>query len=180
MNVPKKEKIKYDAEYISYIESGESAAVFITRDIVKSIRTEGKWVDVISIDGQLNENGRWDFNSFSVELFPRQIRPIYPQYASDDEKKYITWQTAHADIQNLRSRGYKGVKFEIFPKLVNANRGKYKTVNAIWNKSLECWVPRRMFVASGKLKKTSSFEWRKKKIPKEPEWEYHILKIRRL
>ncbi|MBR0061509.1 MAG: hypothetical protein IJP68_08515, partial [Selenomonadaceae bacterium] len=46
-----KEKIQYDAEYISYVEHGESAAVFITRDIVKSIKTKGKWIDVLSIDG---------------------------------------------------------------------------------------------------------------------------------
>ncbi len=33
---------KHDAEYISYIESGESAAVFIVRDICNSIDTKGK------------------------------------------------------------------------------------------------------------------------------------------
>ena len=38
---------QHDAEYISYIESGESAAVFIVRDIVNSIDTTGKWIDVI-------------------------------------------------------------------------------------------------------------------------------------
>ena len=39
---------KHDAEYISYVESGE-AAVFIVRDLVRSIETKDKWVDVISI-----------------------------------------------------------------------------------------------------------------------------------
>ena len=180
MNPSKKEKIKYDAKYISYIKSGESAAVFITRDIVKSINTKGKWVDVIAIDGKLNEYGRWEFNSFSVELFPRKTNPIYPPDASDEEKKYITWQTAHTDIESLRRKGYKGIKFEVFPKLVNTNRGKYKTVQAVWNKSLKCYVPKRLFILSGKLKETSSFELRKKKIPIEPKWEYHILKIKRL
>lgn len=33
---------KYDDEYISYIASGESAAVFVVRDIVSSIDTKGK------------------------------------------------------------------------------------------------------------------------------------------
>ena len=40
---------KHDAEYISYVESGEAAAVFIVRDLVRSIETKDKWVDVISI-----------------------------------------------------------------------------------------------------------------------------------
>ena len=41
------QKIKYSPEYISYLANGDSAAVFITRDIVKSINTKDKWIDVI-------------------------------------------------------------------------------------------------------------------------------------
>ncbi|MBR0289196.1 MAG: hypothetical protein IJQ82_09475 [Selenomonadaceae bacterium] len=170
-----KEKIKYDAEYISYIQHGESAAVFITRDVVKSIKTKGKWIDVLTVNGQMNDYGRWDFKSFTAELFPRKTQPVYPAYASAEEKKYITWQTAHADIANLRQKGYKGVKFEIFPKLINLNKGKYEIIRAIWNKAFNGWVPNipeKYF--------TSSCEWRDRKVPIKPEWEYHILKIRRL
>ena len=43
-------KVAYSAEYISYVENGESAAVFITRDIAKEVPTNGMWVDVISAD----------------------------------------------------------------------------------------------------------------------------------
>ena len=170
-----KEKIQHDAEYISYIEHGESAAVFITRDVVKSIKTNGKWIDVLTVDGQKNDYDRWDFKSFSVELFPRKTQPVYPADASDDEKKYITWQTAHADIANLRQKGYKGVKFEIFPKLVNLNKGKYEIIQGIWNKAFNGWVPN-----NPEKYFTSSCEWRDRKVPIEPKWEYHILKIRRL
>ena len=169
------EKIKYDAEYISYIQHGESAAVFITRDIVKSIKTKGKWIDVLTADGKINDYGRWDFKSFTVELFPRKTQPVYPESASNEEKKYITWQTAHADVENLRSKGYKGVRFEIFPKLVNLNRGNFQIERAIWNKAFNGWVPNvpeKYF--------TSSCEWRERKVPLKPKWEYHILKIRRL
>lgn len=45
-----KQAWRYDSNYISYIESGESAAVFIVRDIVNSIDTNGKWIDVISLN----------------------------------------------------------------------------------------------------------------------------------
>ena len=167
-----KEKNKYDAEYISYIEHGESAAVFITRDVVKSINTKGKWIDVLTVNGQRNDYGRWDFKSFTVELFPRRTQPVYPAYVSDEEKKYITWQAAHADINNLRDKGYTGVKFEIFPKLVNLNKGKYEMVREVWDKKRNCRVAEEYF--------TSSCEWRERKVPLKPIWEYHILKIRRL
>lgn len=66
------EKVSYSTEYISYVENGESAAVFITRDIAKDVPTKGMWVDVISADKKDRRDGRWDFNSFIVELFPRK------------------------------------------------------------------------------------------------------------
>lgn len=53
-----KHKIKYDSEYISYVENGDSVAVFIVRDIVRSIDTSGMWIDVISTSGYKNEYGR--------------------------------------------------------------------------------------------------------------------------
>ena len=180
-----KEKMQYDAEYISYVEHGESAAVFITRDIVKAIKTKGKWIDVINIDGEKietifsDDNGqertvaRWDFKSFSVELFPRKTQPVYPAYATDEEIKYITWQTAHDDIANLRRKGYKGVRFEIFPKLINLNKGKYEIISReAWNKKFDCRVTEKSF--------NLDCEWRETKIPIKPEWHYNILKIRRL
>ena len=48
-------KIKYDSAYISYVANGDSAAVFIARDIVRSIDTSGMWIDVISTSGYKNE-----------------------------------------------------------------------------------------------------------------------------
>lgn len=84
-----KKKIKYDAAYISYVKNGESAAVFITRDLAIEVPTGGMWVDVISADKKGRKDDRWDFNYFIVELFPRKTKPVYPENASDDEKKYI-------------------------------------------------------------------------------------------
>ena len=116
-----KKKIKYDAEYISYVANGDSAAVFITRDIVESINTQGKWIDVSNIvdaekyEYEFDEKyfSRWDFKSFDVELFPRKIQPVYPENISDEHKKYITWQTSQKDIASQRQAGYVGTKFRI-------------------------------------------------------------------
>lgn len=166
-------KIKYDAAYISYVETGESAAVFITRDIVNSIDTKGKWVDVLSTKGDKNDDDQWDFKEITVEIFPRKKNPMYPEYASEEEKKYITWKTAHADIAEQRKAGRKGVKFKITPKLVNKNKGKYKTIERVWNKTFERYVPREWGISS-------SCEIRKCRVPVKPKWEYHILALKRL
>ncbi len=83
----KKKKIQYDAAYISYVKNGDSAAVFITRDIAKEVPTDGMWVDVISTNKKGRKDGRWDFNSFTVELFPRITKPLYPPAASKEFKK---------------------------------------------------------------------------------------------
>lgn len=117
------DKIKYDAEYISYVESGESAAVFVTRDIVRSIDTTGMWIDITELDGYKNKNGRWEYEYYICELFPRKRRPVYPKDISEEDKKYITWQTAHTDICEQREAGYRGTRFRVCPKLVNRNRG---------------------------------------------------------
>lgn len=120
------DKKKYDAEYISYVESGESAAVFVARDIVRAIDTTGKWIDILGLDGFKNNDGRWDFRYFTFELFPRKKHPKYPPGANEEERKYITWQTANADIQEQRGRGYRGTRFKICPRLVNRNKRKDK------------------------------------------------------
>lgn len=166
-------KIKYDSEYISYVENGDSAAVFIVRDIVRSIDTSGMWIDVISTSGYKNKFNQWDFSSITIELFPRKTKPIYPQIATPEDKKYITWQTANVDIAKQRSQGYRGKKITICPKLVNKNQGKTKTIEKIWNKKFgryvsKCWA------------RSSDCEVHKKKVPIKPEWEYHIISIKRL
>lgn len=118
------DKKKYDAAYISYVEYGESAAVFVARDIVRAIDTTGKWIDILNLDGYKNRNGRWEFEYFTFELFPRKKHPQYPTDISEEDKKYITWRTAHEDIAEQRRQGYKGIRFKICPKLVKRNKGK--------------------------------------------------------
>ena len=166
-------EFKYDSAYISYVSNGDSAAVFIVRDIIRSIDTSGMWIDVLNTSGYKNEYGKWDFSSITVELFPRKIRPVYPEYASAGEKKYITWITANEDIAKQRSQGYKGQKFTICPKLVNKNRGKTITVEKKWNKKFEQYIPMNWG-------KSSDCEIRKVQVPAKPVWEYHILSIKRL
>ena len=167
-----KNKVSYSSEYISYIENGESAAVFIARDIAKAVPTQGMWIDVLSMDKKERKDNRWDFNSFIVELFPRKTKPVYPKDATKENKKYITWQTAHEDIEKQREQGFKGSRYIIRPRLVNHNKGKYITRLAVWNVTFGRWVPDKWF--------TSSCEWREKKEPIKAKWEYEISTIEKL
>mgnify|MGYP000550301999 CR=1 FL=1 len=82
-------KIKYDAAYISYVESGESAAVFVARDIVWSIDTTGMWIDIIKLDGHKNNSGRWDFKYFHLNYFQEKKHPKYPTGISDEDKNIL-------------------------------------------------------------------------------------------
>ena len=169
----KHNKIKYDSEYISYVQNGDSAAVFIVRDIVKSVNTSGMWIDILSTSGDKNEYGKWDFSSITIELFPRKIKPVYPEYSSIDDKKYITWKTANEDISKQRKKGDKGKRFVICLKLVNKNQGKTKIVEKIWNKKFERYVPKDWA-------RSADCEIHKKKIPVKPKWEYYIISIKKL
>ena len=103
---------KYDSEYISYVESGESAAVFIVRDIVNSINTKGKWVDIISFStySKKGAEDRHAFNWIIAELFPRKMTP---KYDSRDvaHNRSLTWITANEDIANQREAGFCGEKY---------------------------------------------------------------------
>lgn len=164
--------IKYSPEYISYLANGDSAAVFITRDVVKSINTKDKWIDVIELQGQKNWDCKWDFKRIVVEIFPRKIKPIYPKNATLEMKKYITWETAQRDIREQRSKGIKGVQYKIIPKLINRNKGKYKEVDTLWDIRLEAWVECEW--------RDYPCEIRKRKMPLEPDWEYKILSVKKL
>ncbi len=168
----KQNKIKYDSKYISYVENGDSAAVFIVRDIVKPIDTSGMWIDILNTSGFKNEYDQWDFSSITIELFPRKIKPVYPEDASTEIKKYITWKTADDDINIQRKNGYKGKRFVICPKLVNKNQGKTKTVEKIWNKKFRQYVPKDWANADCEI--------HKKQIPLKPKWQYDIISIKKL
>lgn len=157
---------KYDDEYISYIDSGESAAVFIVRDIVNSIDTIGKWIDVISLNTYYKKGAgdRKAFNWIVVEIFPRKMTPKY--YGQDTAyNKYLTWLTAHEDIAKQRQAGFHGEKYLVLCNLYNKNKNKYITRTIIAKKYWEPMDAYRPMVI---------------KDPVDPEWEYRIKAVRKV
>lgn len=157
---------KHDAEYISYIESGESAAVFIVRDIVNSIDTKGKWVDVISLNTYYKRgtNNQMAFNWIIVELFPRKIQP---KYDGNDSayNRYLTWVTAHDDIAKQRQAGFHGEKYLVLCHLYNKNKNKFTKRTIIARKYWEPMEAYRPMVV---------------KDPIDPKWEYRIQTVKKV
>lgn len=165
---------KYDAEYIRYMESGESAAVFIARDLCNKISTKGKWIDVVDLD-TYDKLGGTAFNYFIVELFDRKIKPKYPKTSSQAEKRYLTWQTAHTDIMMQRNKGVNGPKYIVLCHLYNRNKGTCQKRKVLWNRRFQRYVPVGW--------KTSSCEWREKLIyipPKKDDWQYKIQAVKKV
>ena len=142
----KNEKWRKDSAYISYVNSGESAAVFVVRDIAASLNTDGKWIDIISFSTykKTGSGNRWSFHWIVAELFPRKLIPKYMdlnfecdyEYEYDEEyiseyNRYLTWYTARQDIMQQRRGGYRGSKYLVLCELVNINKSgkpewKYK------------------------------------------------------
>lgn len=165
-------KIEYSAEYVTYIKSGESAAVFIARDICKSIDTSGCWIDILDMKKKNNFDDKWDFEWIDIELFPRKIKPNYTNNMSDNFIKYITWQTAMKDIEKQRKNGFIGNRYRIFPKLYNKNEGRTRGRYGLWNKTFNRFVPEHW--------KTSSCEYRTVQVPMRPNWKYTIISVKKL
>lgn len=164
--MPEMKDWKHDTEYISYIESGESAAVFIVRDIVNSIDTKGKWVDVISLNTYY-KRGAGDimaFNWIIVELFPRKMQPKYDKNDSA-HNRYLTWVTAHEDIAKQRQAGFHGEKYLVLCNLYNKNKNKFTTHTIIARKY---WEP------------MEAYRPMEVKDPVDPEWEYRIQAVKKV
>ena len=164
--MPEMKDWKHDTEYISYIESGESAAVFIVRDIVNSIDTKGKWVDVISLNTYYKRGtgDRRAFNWIIVELFPRKMQPKYDKNDSA-HNRYLTWVTAHEDIAKQRQAGFHGEKYLVLCNLYNKNKNKFTTHTIIARKY---WEP------------MEAYRPMEVKDPVDPEWEYRIQAVKKV
>lgn len=157
---------KQDADYAEYIESGESIAVYIVKSIVKSVNTDGKWIDVLSLSTYYKRGAgdRKAFNWIIVELFPRKMQPKYDKEDSD-HNRYLTWITAHEDIEKQRKAGFCGEKYLVLCNLYDKNRNKYTTHTIIGKKY---WEPMEAY---------RPMEIRN---PVDPEWEYRIQAVKKI
>lgn len=170
----KNEEWRKDSDYISYVSSGESAAVYIVRDIASDVNTEGMWIDIISFNTYQKRGAeeRWAFNWIIAELFPRKLIPEYIDESSGygeryirEYNRYLTWSTAHKDINRQRRRGYNGPMYLVLCDLVNVNSNKFK-VRTIYAKKY--WEPQE------------AYRNMEIKEPVEPEWTYKIREVKKV
>lgn len=62
--------VKYDDEYIRYVEHGDSAIVFIARDLCDEIPTKKRWIDVLDREGARSA-------SRAVVIKPQKTPPLW-------------------------------------------------------------------------------------------------------
>ena len=155
---------RQDKDYLDYIDSGESAAVYIVKNIVKSLDTKNMWVDVVSINTYYKRgSGNIAFNWIVVELFPRKIKPKYD--TDPDYNRYLTWLTAHEDIEKQRDSGFHGEKFLVLCDLYDKNKNKFTTHTVIAKKY---WEP------------MEAYRPMEIKNPVDPEWEYRVRAVKKV
>jgi hypothetical protein len=123
-------------EYLEYASTDEARAVLFAKKHLKE--SAGQWIDVIDCVSYQNENPNdLKFKLVVCGLYKRILKPKYPPKSNYtfigklNEKEYyllvraITWETAHMDISQQKSKGIKGEIFEIKGVNYNKNRGKF-------------------------------------------------------
>lgn len=165
---PKKQSWRKDPGYIQYCERGESAAVYIVRDLcTDKIDTQSKWIDCIALDAWQDGYHNWKFKFIVVEIFPRKI---IPEYVKDDVayNKYLTWKTAHEDIAEQRAAGVQGVFYLVKCWLINKNADKYSIEYQWYDVKDKCWI------YDPALVNPATCEKREKHYGLPPDWGYRI------
>ena len=165
---------KHDADYIRYVESGESAAVFVVRDVVRAVNTKGKWIDILSLSTHIQDEDGRAFDWIAAEIFPRKMNPEYDS-GNEARNKYLTWKTAHYDISQQRSEGYSGPKFLVLCDLIDRNEGKFITFRLTS-------ITKRYEGSDGEIKDVEQ-KITRPEIIREPmphDWEYRIRFLKRI
>lgn len=166
---------KYDQtvlkKYVDYLKTEEATIVFIVKNLVDSLDTKRKWIDVVDFDAYGSKGDKIAFNYIIVELFERKLFPKYPKGADIKLKKAITWKTAHDDVTKQRSNGVRGTMFLITCHLYNKNRGKKVTrLLSNWNEKYGG------FDYTGRVPTTTI----SREFDMEPHWQYKITGKRKI
>lgn len=109
--------------YLKYANSEEALAVlFVKKHIIKA---KGHWVDIDDCRRYEMSTDKMHFRFVTGGLYVRKIQPKYPPKSEytingkfDEERYYltvraITWDTAHRDIEQQKSKKISHPKFKI-------------------------------------------------------------------
>lgn len=119
-------------KYREYANTEEAFAVlFVKKHLAQA---KGNWVDVVNCRRYEMSSDDLHFKFVVGVLYERRIQPQYSPRSSYtingkfDERTYysmvraITWETAHKDIEQQKSKRVKPVKFEITGVSYDKNR----------------------------------------------------------
>lgn len=153
-------------KYIEYANTVEACAVlFVKKEIAEA---KGHWVDIIDCRRYEMSSDKLHFRFVVGGLYKRKIQPQYPSksaYTIDgrfDKHRYflmiraITWETAHKDIDQQKSKNIAPRKFIITGIRYDKNRSNkdyfredappeikalannlYDRTNRLWDKALQ-------------------------------------------
>lgn len=120
--------------YREYARTEEAYAVlFVKQNLPQS---KGHWIDISNCRRYEMSSDNLHFRFVTGGLYKRKIHPQYPPKSSYttngkfDERGYylmaraITWETAHKDIEQQKSKRVKPVKFEITGVSYDKNKDK--------------------------------------------------------
>jgi hypothetical protein len=119
-------------KYLQYARTDEAFAVLFVKKHLAEAR--GHWIDIVDCRRYEMSSDHLHFRFVVGGLYKRRIQPQYPSksaYVIDghfDERSYylmiraITWETAHQDIQQQKSKNVAPRKFKITGISYDKNR----------------------------------------------------------
>jgi hypothetical protein len=152
--------------YLKYANTEEAfAVIFVKKHLAQA---KGHWVDIVDCRRYEMSSDDLHFRFVVGGLYKRKIKPQYPSksaYTIDgkfDERRYylmtraITWETAHKDIEQQKSKNVAVSKFKITGVSYDKNRSNkdffredaspeikalannlYDRTNPLWAKALQ-------------------------------------------
>ena len=168
-------------KYLRYANTDEAFAVlFVKKHLTQA---KGHWVDIVDCRRYEMSSDNLHFRFVVGGLYKRRIKPQYPSksaYTIDgkfDEHKYymmvraITWETAHRDIEQQKSKNVVSRKFKITGISYDKNRS---------NKDFfrEDAPPEIKTLANNLLDRTNPLWDIALQYANEPEFVYEIKKVR--
>jgi len=119
-------------KHLKYANSEESFAVLFTKKHL--IQAKGHWIDIIDFNRYEMSSDNLHFRFVEGGLYKRKLKPRYPSKATYtingkfNEHEYymmaraITWETAHKDIEQQKSKNVAAREFKITGVSYDKNR----------------------------------------------------------
>lgn len=120
-------------KFLKYSRTQESFAVLFVKNHLR--KAQGHWVDIINYRHHEMSDDNLHFRYVHGGLYKRKIKPKYPPKSDFiinnkfNERQYtlliraITWETAHKDIEQQKSKGISPLNFKISGIRYDKNKG---------------------------------------------------------